>query len=77
MAEEPREDLAERIEASVRKEIASLLLAEFQYWLDSADERGTQIAIGGMGAASNLLAAVLMKTKLAVYKTQIDARGGY
>lgn len=74
MAEETPEDIAERIETSVRREIAELLLAEFQYWLDTTEEEIEQIAIGAMGATSNVLAAVLMKTKLQVYKNQIDAR---
>ena len=70
------DNTAEKTEARVRNEIAKLLLAEFQYWLDSTDERAAEVSIGAMGATANVLAAVLFKTKPETFRKQIEARDG-
>ena len=72
MAAETEDD----IEARIRKQIAELCLAEYTYWRDTTDESIEEFSMGAMGAASNILAAVLMKTKPDVFRKQVAARDG-
>ncbi len=66
----------EELESRVRHECASIASAESAYWaeLESDEAPLRDIVIGGMGAAANIAAAILLGRTPEEYAADIKAR---
>lgn len=56
------------------KEIAGILMAEYEYWNLADDDRGSAIAIGATGALANVIHAVVSGMSKKEFEERIAAR---
>jgi hypothetical protein len=59
----------------LRDQCAKIAAIEAHYWGELDDERLALIAIGAMGAAANICAAILQEKTPEQHKSDCDARG--
>jgi hypothetical protein len=64
------------LEARLRQELCDMLVAEYQYWRNTTDDRILTFSLGGMGAAANVLAAVATGQDPVKYREQVARRDG-
>lgn len=62
------------MEIRVRREIGDMLFAEYAYWRGVEDESILDVAMGAMGAVSNVLAGVIGGKTADQYRSAIKLR---